>query len=68
MNSIFHLDSNDCEPNPCEHGSCNVEVNGYTCDCDVGWEGTNCDRGKMRYVDMISLRKFDIFDFTRLLI
>ena len=55
MNIMFLLDINDCKPNPCEHGSCNDEVNGYNCDCEVGWEGKDCDEGKIQqYVNIIS--------------
>ena len=35
---------NECNPNPCNTGSCNDEVNSYTCDCtDTGYEGINCE-------------------------
>ena len=33
----------DCESSPCVHGQCINTVNGYTCDCDIGYRGENCD-------------------------
>ncbi|XP_035681636.1 fibropellin-1-like [Branchiostoma floridae] len=30
--------------NPCVHGTCMEAFGGYTCTCENGWEGTNCDR------------------------
>ncbi|XP_035699704.1 fibrillin-3-like [Branchiostoma floridae] len=39
-----HYQRNEfCVPNPCIHGNCTSEANGYTCTCDVGWEGDACD-------------------------
>ena len=32
-----------CAPNPCANGSCQNGASGYTCSCDAGWTGTNCD-------------------------
>jgi hypothetical protein len=31
-----------CSPNPCVHGSCEVDGSSYNCDCDTGWEGSRC--------------------------
>jgi hypothetical protein len=31
-----------CDPNPCEHGDCSVDGDGYDCDCDAGYRGTRC--------------------------
>jgi hypothetical protein len=36
-------DDNHCDPNPCVHGACSNQQNGYSCACDVGWSGANCD-------------------------
>jgi len=34
---------NDCNPNPClNNGVCTDEVDGYTCECAVGFSGKNC--------------------------
>ena len=32
----------ECKSNPCIHGSCHDQVNGYNCSCDNGYEGENC--------------------------
>jgi Notch-like protein len=29
---------------PCVHGACVDELNGYSCNCDPGWQGINCDQ------------------------
>ena len=33
-----------CQSNPCKHGDCTSSPEGYVCDCDKSWEGTNCDQ------------------------
>ncbi|XP_077993149.1 uncharacterized protein LOC144447117 [Glandiceps talaboti] len=33
----------ECDPDPCVHGTCVDGINSYTCDCDDGWTGTICD-------------------------
>ncbi|CAH1245764.1 NOTCH2 [Branchiostoma lanceolatum] len=30
--------------NPCVHGTCTDDVGGYTCSCENGWTGRNCDQ------------------------
>ncbi|XP_078575131.1 uncharacterized protein LOC144861237 [Branchiostoma floridae x Branchiostoma japonicum] len=37
-------DINECETSPCVHGNCSDDVGGYTCTCENGWEGANCDQ------------------------
>lgn len=39
-------DVDECASSPCVNGACTNEVNGYTCQCVDGWQGTNCD-GKL---------------------
>ena len=40
-------DTNECQSTPCINGgTCVDAVNGYTCSCTSGWEGTLCDIGK----------------------
>ena len=36
----------DCSSNPCIHGTCTDLVNNYTCTCEAGYDGKNCDNGK----------------------
>ena len=39
------LDCSICVPNPgCQHGSCNEP---FECNCDSGWIGSQCERGKL---------------------
>ena len=40
----FCTDIDDCDPDPCVNGDCTDGVNTYTCDCDDGYTGTNCDQ------------------------
>ena len=38
------LDINDCKNSPCKNGGkCNDLLNAYTCTCDIGYTGMNCD-------------------------
>ncbi|XP_066275063.1 lactadherin-like [Branchiostoma lanceolatum] len=39
------LDVDDCASYPCVHGTCADGYLSYTCSCENGWEGTNCDQG-----------------------
>jgi len=32
-----------CTPNPCVNGICETGGSGYTCICESGWTGTNCE-------------------------
>lgn len=35
-------ETDECNPDPCVHGTCIDGVNSFSCDCDPGWEGTDC--------------------------
>ena len=39
-------DVNECSSDPCMNGQCQDGINQYTCICDPGWEGVNCDVSK----------------------
>ena len=42
-------DVNECEPEPCEHGSCTDGVNSHTCECDPGYSGRNCNESTKKF-------------------
>ena len=33
----------DCDPNPCAHGTCVDYIDEYACECEAGYQGTNCE-------------------------
>ena len=39
------LDINECESDPCINGKCKDGNNKYTCECDPGYTGVNCETG-----------------------
>ena len=45
FNNLFS-DMNECASNPCTNGFCQDGPNSYTCSCNAGWTGTNCNIGK----------------------
>ncbi len=36
-------DIDECLDAPCVHGACTNEAGSYTCECEPGWEGVNCE-------------------------
>ena len=39
-----------CESNPCQNeGSCVKKIGAYTCNCEAGCTGDNCETGKFEY-------------------
>ena len=56
-------DINDCDPDPCYHGSqCVDGVDDYTCQCISGYEGTDCFM-ENETKKIVSTFKSDIFCF-----
>ena len=45
-NIYFLIDIDECSNSPCVNGQCANGANHYTCTCDAGWTGTNCNTGK----------------------
>ena len=48
--NIYFTDINECGSSPCVYGTCTDNVNSYTCTCDDGYTGTNCETG-MSHID-----------------
>lgn len=43
----WNVEVRECVSQPCMHGSaCLEDINGYTCQCAVGYFGTHCEHGK----------------------
>ena len=41
-------DINDCSNEPCKNGgTCTDGVDSYTCTCDAGYTGKNCEIGRL---------------------
>ena len=47
----FFIDIDECSSSPCVNGQCVNRPNQYTCTCDTGWTGINCNVGKWTLTD-----------------
>ena len=57
-------DINECASAPCQNdGTCTDNINGYTCTCRDGYEGSNCETGLWME---ITISNFE-FDFESIL-
>ena len=52
-------DIDECESAPCVFGTCTDQENGYTCTCEDGFTGTDCDIG-MYFIYFILQNNFTI--------
>ena len=43
---MYFIDEENCLASACQHGTCTDGVNTFTCECDDGWDGDNCDNSK----------------------
>ena len=44
---LYVLEIDECEASPCVNGECVDKLLDYECRCERGWNGTNCDEGKL---------------------
>ena len=42
-------DIDECQPVPCVHGNCIDDINSYSCSCEIGYTGDNCEIGKYNH-------------------
>ena len=40
---FYSSDVDECASNPCVNGNCSSQENGFTCSCEPGWRGMQCD-------------------------
>lgn len=40
---FIYADINECDEHPCGNNTCNNELGGVTCECNLGYRGTYCE-------------------------
>ena len=51
-----YLDIDECASDPClNNATCHDQINGYTCNCTDGYNGTHCETGNYR---LLSFSKY----------
>ena len=44
-----YVDIDDCASSPCQNGAtCSDGINSYSCTCNLGYTGANCEIGKKK--------------------
>lgn len=59
-------DIDECLSSPCEHGSCQDAINHFTCSCDAGYTGIQCEQGKV--VSSLYIKWFKIPQLNHILL
>ena len=54
---ILLKEINECSSSPCVNGTCNDVVNNYTCTCFGGFEGRDCEIGKVDCISSWSIKQ-----------
>ena len=44
---FYPTEINECGSSPCVYGTCTDNVNSYSCTCDDGYTGINCETSKL---------------------
>ena len=60
---IYLVTSKPCEDHRCEYGTCVPDYNdeGYSCDCDHGYEGKYCDESEYNLLNHINYIERRVF-------
>ena len=59
------ININECDPNPCLNDAACVDgINGYTCNCNDGFTGTNCEVRHSKFYNLWFI--FTLFLFSQI--